>query len=565
VPARLKPYLLPAWSVLLALIVLLPVLAPGYVLHVDMVFVPHQTLLPWNFGIGAGLPRAVPQDAIVSFIAGPIPGEIVQKAVLFGALVLAGVGAGRLAGDGLRVQLAAASVYLWSAYTASRLLMGHWGLLWAVGLLPWVILAARRARERGQWLDLALLCGVAALVPSGGLLTAAVAIPLGIGFRSVLTWVQRGLFVGSVLLVNAPWWLAGLRSTSATVSDPLGLVVFGARADGVGGVLASVLAGGGVWNIQATLGSRSTWFPFMGLLVLLLLAGAGWSQWARRARPEAIVLGLLGMAGVGWAWISGVADDQGWAQQIVSALPGGGLLRDGQKWTAWWVLLLAVCAPWGLQRLLARAEDSLRLVLAGALAVLPLAMMPDLAAGGFGRLNPTEYPRTWDTLRERLAQAPETGDVLSLPWAPFRRYEWNRSQVVLDPLPRYLTRTVVWNDRLPVTWKGRVIEVGGDDPRAAAISRVIASGQPLPPTLAKLGIGWIVVQRDQPAVTRPVDLRGAEVMSRDGELELWRVDVPVQPHDASDPLLITVNIVVAFFVVGGAMIVGSRRWRHARV
>jgi hypothetical protein len=124
---------------------------------------------------------------------------------------------------------------------------------------------------------------------------------------------------------------------------------------------------------------------------------------------------------------------------------------------------------------------------------------------------------------------------------------------------------VVWNDRLPVTWKGRVIEVGGDDPRAAAISRVIASGQPLPPTLAKLGIGWIVVQRDQPAVTRPVDLRGAEVMSRDGELELWRVDVPVQPHDASDPLLITVNIVVAFFVVGGAMIVGSRRWRHARV
>ncbi len=46
--------------------VLLPLLGPGYVLHLDMVFVPTQTLLPWNLGIGAGLPRDVPQDAVVS-------------------------------------------------------------------------------------------------------------------------------------------------------------------------------------------------------------------------------------------------------------------------------------------------------------------------------------------------------------------------------------------------------------------------------------------------------------------------------------------------------------------
>lgn len=97
-PVRLKPYLLPGWVAGLALMVLLPVLAPGYVLHLDMVFVPKQVLLPWMLGIGGGLPRAVPQDAIVALIAGPLPGQIVQKAVLLAALVLAGWGAARLAG-----------------------------------------------------------------------------------------------------------------------------------------------------------------------------------------------------------------------------------------------------------------------------------------------------------------------------------------------------------------------------------------------------------------------------------------------------------------------------------
>lgn len=547
---------------LLALIVLLPLLAPGYVLHLDMVFVPHQSLLPWNLGIGGGLPRAVPQDAVVSLIAGRLPGEIVQKSVLLAALILAGWGAGRLAGPGLTRQLPAASIYLWSAFTAGRLLMGHWSLLWAMGLLPWVVLAARRARIDGRWLGVVLLCGFSALVPTGGLLAAVTALPLVLGFGSVLSWPRRWLVGFLIVFVNAPWWLAAVRNTAADVSDPLGLVVFGARADGVGGVLLSVMGGGGVWNAQATLGSRTTWFAALGVLTLVGLAAYGWRSWLAKARPEAVVLAALGLAGLLWAWVSGVAADQGWAQQIVSALPGGGLLRDAQKWTLWWVLLVAVCAPAGLARLCGRAEDSLRLFLAGALAVLPIAMTPDLAAGGFGRLTPVSYPRSWDGLRDYLAVSPQRGDVLSLPWAPFRRYAWNRSQVVLDPLPRYLMRTVVWNDSLPVTVQGKVVQVGGDDPRATLIGKAIQSGRPLPPTLAEAGIGWIVVQRDQPQASRTVDLRGAERVWAEGDLELWRVEAPIVVRDVGDPLLVAVDLAVLAFMVGASgywVLVGRRR------
>jgi hypothetical protein len=328
-----------------------------------------------------------------------------------------------------------------------------------------------------------------------------------------------------------------------------------------------VLAGGGVWNAQATLPSRGTWFAVLGLIVVLALAAYGWPLVVRRSRPEALWLAGLGVAGLLWAWVSGVAADQGWAQQIVSALPGGGLLRDAQKWTVWWVLLLALCAPNGLARLTTKAEDAVRLFLAAALAVLPLAMLPDLAGGGFGRLAPAQYPAAWDGLRARLAAEPAPGDVVSLPWSPFRRYPWNRSDVVLDPLPRYLTRTVVWNDDLPVTVEGQVVQVGGDDPRAVAVGRAIGTGRPLPPALAELGIGWIVVQRDQPQASRAIDLRGARMVWRDDTLELWQVQRPVRLRAPTDRVLVAVDLAAAALLLVGAAgwALGAVRRRRHRV
>ena len=213
-----KRHALLAWSCGLALLVLAPVLSPGYVLHLDMVFVPQQSLLPWNLGIGGGLPRSVPQDAVVSLIAGPLPGQLLQKSILLLTFILAGVGAGRLAGRTLTLQLPAAALYLWSAYAASRLLMGHWGCCGPTRLLPWVILAATRARRTGGWAWVAVLCGIGALVPTGGVLLAVAAVPLAVGFGSAVSRAGRLLLTASVIVLNAPWWLPALRSPVATVS-----------------------------------------------------------------------------------------------------------------------------------------------------------------------------------------------------------------------------------------------------------------------------------------------------------------------------------------------------------
>ncbi|MEI8080280.1 MAG: hypothetical protein WCI74_00335, partial [Actinomycetes bacterium] len=128
---------------------------------------------------------------------------------------------------------------------------------------------------------------------------------------------------------------------------------------------------------------------------------------------------------------------------IVTSVPGGGILRDGQKWLAPLALLLALSAPLGLSRLTDRVrEPAGRTVILAGLAIVPIAVLPDLAGGLFGRLSPVAYPDGWQVVRSAIADGPP-GDAISLPWSSFRRYPWNANRTVLDPVPRFMTRTVV--------------------------------------------------------------------------------------------------------------------------
>ena len=112
-------------AVVVTALILAPLVAPGYALRYDMVFVPRQPL-SWDLVAPAqSLPRAVPMDALVSLVTQLVPGWVVQRVALAGAVLFAAVGAGRLVPTQRRaVQLVAAVAYAWTPYLAERLLIG---------------------------------------------------------------------------------------------------------------------------------------------------------------------------------------------------------------------------------------------------------------------------------------------------------------------------------------------------------------------------------------------------------------------------------------------------------
>jgi len=190
---------------LLALVVLAPVLAAGYVLTHDMVFTPRQPLLAESVGLGSALPRAVPVDAVVALFTTVVPGDLLQKALLLLSVWLAAYGAARLVpAQSTAPGLVAATAYAWNAYVAERLFIGHWVVLLAYGCLPWIVAAGLRVRrgEPGGWPALILACAPAALVPTGGVLAAGAAIAAAGRRRLAGT-------LGLAVALNARSWIWG--------------------------------------------------------------------------------------------------------------------------------------------------------------------------------------------------------------------------------------------------------------------------------------------------------------------------------------------------------------------
>ncbi|MGV9676145.1 hypothetical protein ACWDSJ_12760 [Nocardia sp. NPDC003482] len=147
-----RQWLPAAWSLALALLVVGPLLAPGYLLLRDAVSTPRSYPTDAALGLGDAAPRAVPQDGLLAALSTVVDGGLVVKAVLVAALWAAGWGAAVLTRRTLRAplgpQLVAATLAIWNPYVAERLLQGHWSLLTGYAALPWTALAAQRIRSR---------------------------------------------------------------------------------------------------------------------------------------------------------------------------------------------------------------------------------------------------------------------------------------------------------------------------------------------------------------------------------------------------------------------------------
>jgi hypothetical protein len=159
-------------------------------------------------------------------------------------------------------------------------------------------------------------------------------------------------------------------------------------------------------------------------------------------------------------------------------------------------------------------------VVAAALLLAPVAFLPGLAWGAADRLRSVQYPASWLAARRLVNASRAPGSVLLLPWAAYRRPGWNHSEALLDPWPRLLTRTVIWNDGVQVG----SVALPPEDPAATALTAWMSSGRPLTARLAASGVRYVI---DDVGAVSPVErarlLPGCTVAYSAPGLEVYRV------------------------------------------
>jgi hypothetical protein len=498
-----------------------PALGAGYVLSYDMVWVPDLALRPDFLGAGTALPRAVPSDAVVAVLDEVVPGMLLQKLVLLGALVLGGVGAAAIAGESMLVRVVATSVYVWSPFVAERLGIGHWPVLLCWAVLPWLVREGVRLRsDHRLGASLPLLLVIGSLSANAGLMTAATLLAVGLTRRTAVR------LVALVVAANAPWVVAGLLHLDTATSSAAG-AVFGLDAEGPLPAPLSALTLGGIWNAEVVPGSRETVvLPLVLTVAFVALAAVGFASLAARlGRRTTLALVWLWVVGYALAVLSWAVPDA--VGLIADSLPGGGLLRDGTRSLALCAPLTAVLVASGAEWCAGRAP---RLLVAAAAALLPVAFMPDAAWGLSGELRPVEFPASYAAARAALADAPD-GDLVVLPFTSYREPDWNHGRKVLDPLPRYLQPDYLVSDELVVD--GRV--VAGEDPRVPQVQAALAAADPQAraDALGRLGVSTVVTEVDAGAARPDEESVGGDLLFDAPDLEVRVLDTPVVVRSTS--------------------------------
>jgi hypothetical protein len=541
----------------LALLVVAPLMGPGYLLLRDAVSTPRSYLSDSALGL-ISAPRAAPQDFAIALASHCVDGGVVVKALLVVGLWLAGWGAARLVAKvlpdaGVGGQFVAITLAIWNPYVGERLLQGHWSLLLGYGCLPWVAttVLTLRSTDSAAWtrlFGLAFWIALAGLTPTGLILAATVGLVCaaapGVGRRR---WLCAAVTLGGALVAALPWLTAAVLGVSsadhiwARVPD---VAAFAARAEPGLGTLASLASLGGIWNGEAVPASRTTLFAVASAVALLAVVVTGLPALLRyRAAVPLVVLAAVSVL-LPAALATGPG--LGVLHAVVDAAPGLGVLRDGQKWVALAMpgyALAGAGAVLTLQRWLRPAAAAL-----ACCAALVLSL-PDLAWGVGGKVEPVHYPTDWTTVAAAINGQP--AKVTVLPVDTMRRFAWSGPAPVLDPLPRWVRADVLTTGDLIIS--GMVIP--GEGTRAREVQRLLLAGSD-PNALRRGGVGWLVVELRTPGdmglaartfERLPVAYRGRDLL-------LYRVGGDTAGESAGRRLTVVIaHLVWLAMLAGGAI------------
>jgi hypothetical protein len=557
-------FVVPAYALVLVLLVTAPLLTPGYLMLRDAVSTPRSYLSDAALGLSESAPRAVPQDFFVALTSGLIDGGVVVKALLVLGVFLGGWGAARLAATvvpdaGVAGQLVAATIAIWNPYVAERLLQGHWSLVVGYACLPWVATTMLRLRTSGAspWAGVSALVfwiGLAGLTATGLMLAATVAVTCAFapGSGRPRLWCA-GLGLVVAVLVALPWLTAATVADSLSSTQAEGVSAFAVRAEPGLGTLASLASLGGIWNSEAVPPSRTTLFAVVAAAVLLAVVAVGLPTVVRR--PVAVPLLILAAVAVVVPAAMATGPGMTAVEATIRTLPGLGVVRDAQKWVGLAMPAYSLAGAAAVVTLRHRIPSAATALVCCAAVI---ATLPDLAWGVGGKLASVNYPPAWSAVSALINDDPRP--VAVLPVDSIRHFAWAGDAPVLDPLPRWVRADVLTTGDLTIA--GRTVPGEGD--RARNVQRLLLSGADRD-RLAAAGVGWVVVESDSTTSHSPPALP-LPVVYHDEDLTLYRVGGD-HPAAAGRGIVLTAHWVwLGLLLISGvlALGLGLRRVRSRR-
>jgi len=418
----------------------LPLLGPGYLLTLDMIFVPSPDSNPY----GPGPPAwggGVWLSSLIQLCSSVAPTWVIQKLFLLLILFLSGVSAHSLVETKSRVpRYFAGILYAINPFVYARFLAGHWVILLAYAITPFAIKYFLKFLDdpSGRNVLKTLVPLVFVSVSSHVLILNLLAFSIIFCFkaaelRAQIKKVIPGILVLALafLAVNAYWLLEDTLLHQITGRD---FQVFAPY--------------GGGWTVPLSLATmHGFWHPYYAyardvfppshLFFYFILFLALWGLASNRRDGRAQSFAAIGI--IAFLLSMGTMGPFKPLFESVWVLRG---FRDSQKFVALLVLSYAYLGALGLdevrKRLKARGVNRVSGVLIiGLFLVAPLAYN-FVQVGFWGQVRPSHYPEDWYRANEFLNRDEGDFNVLFLPWHAYMEFRFVNNRLANPPYGDYL-------------------------------------------------------------------------------------------------------------------------------
>lgn len=525
-------------------LILGPLLLPGYVITFDMAWTPHVAAPAFGNDNGAIVAW------LLHTVNAVVPSQLLQKLLLVALMLVAGVGAHRLA----RLQLpepvayVAGTFMLFNPWWYTRLMAGQYLVLAGAALLPWVLAALWRLLNRPSYRAALRLAGWSVALAWFSIHAIGLAVMASVALLVAWSWGRpraglTAVHLRALALAAAAWLIGNLYWLPALIlgatRQAQQIASFGlAEAEAFRTVSNPGLPA--PWNVAALQGfwadltgqyvlpSATGWLFALAALALAALVAMGLWRSVRRRDRLGLALAVVGLISwflaVGLAWPPSAAVTT-W---LINHVPYYRGYREPHKWAALAMLADSYLIAAGLaalrERLPRRHWQPVEL---GAL-LLPIGLVPMLLWGAAGQLRSVEYPASWYQLNERLVrQVPAGEPVLMLPWHLYLPLHFNNDRLSANPVPGFFDVTTVssgnaempgvGNNDGPTTLAGRVSN--------EILARRTTSTN-LGAPLLELGIHWVVLfkEADWAEYGWLSQQAGLKLEAESADWQLWVVD-----------------------------------------
>lgn len=422
----------------ISLLILLPILIPGYTQTFDM---------PW----GPIMPTSSPSSntylisLLINFLGQIIPSWLIQKLILFSIFFLSGLGAHKL--SQLKTNTFAyfaGMLYIFNPFVYTRLMAGQWLVLLGYAFLPWAIRSIYIFIQNPSWKNSLKVIFWSSLICFTSIHTIGILFVIGslliitrnrnpVSGNQTKYLKKLIIIVLSLFILNSYWLIPTLQGTSSISQNVSSfrnseLEAFSTSGTVLNSPVISATLLTGFWADHQGRYILPSNLPiwWIGVFIIAALVIYGTYKIIKEKDKLGITLLITGIISLILALGISTPPTALITKFLDQTIPFYSGYREPHKWLMLLALFYSYASAVGAYFFKLKIKNSQLKI---GLILIPILFAPTLLFGAVGQLKSSDYPSGWYEANDKFNQ---DSNIVVFPWHQYLPISFT-GRVVANP------------------------------------------------------------------------------------------------------------------------------------